>query len=159
GITGSGTEVIPKRQQHDHAPLSFAQERLWFVEKLNPVSGIYNIPLALRLTGDLNIEALEFALTEIVRRHEVLRTRYETRDHQPVQVVEMQFTRKLPVLDLSNVSGDKLETELKHIINEEADLSFDLSQTPIMRARLLRLGDNEHVFLLTLHHIAGDGWS
>src|SRR5262249_29555286 len=79
--------------------------------------------------------------------------------HQPVQVVEMQFTRKLPVLDLSNVSGDKLETELKHIINEEADLSFDLSQTPIMRARLLRLGDNEHVFLLTLHHIAGDGWS
>jgi amino acid adenylation domain-containing protein/non-ribosomal peptide synthase protein (TIGR01720 family) len=137
-------------------PVSFAQQRLWFLHQVNPQSPAYNVPVAVRLTGDLRHEALERALGEIVRRHEVLRTVFADVRGEPVQVITPARPFSVPIIDLPFESR---ESEVRRLVTEEAERPFDLAQGPMLRARLLRFGEGEYVALLTMHHIVSDGWS
>jgi amino acid adenylation domain-containing protein len=140
-------------------PLSFAQERLWFLAQLDAASAAYNIPNALRLRGPLDVPLLARTLSEIVRRHEVLRTTFGEVDGQPVQVVHPPSPCPLPVIDLRALPGSLRQAEVDRRVAIEAARPFDLAAGPLLRTSLVRLGDEEHVALLTLHHIVSDGWS
>jgi amino acid adenylation domain-containing protein len=140
-------------------PLSFAQQRLWFIDQLEPNSSLYNIPVAVRLTGSLDIPALERTLSEIVRRHEVLRTTFTQAETRPRQVINPAMSIKLPVTDLRELTDEEREAEVTRLASEEAHRPFDLSGGPLLRVELLKLSDDEHVALLTMHHIVSDGWS
>jgi len=149
------TQTIPRRQTLSYAPLSFAQQRLWFLHQLEPDSIAYNMPTALRLTGRLNTDALEWSINEIIRRHEILRTTFRLIDNQPVQIIAEQLMLKLPVVDLQTAE----EREVMRLATEEARRLFDLETGPLVRARLLRLNAEEWVLIFTMHHIISDGWS
>ncbi len=140
-------------------PLSFAQERLWFLDQLEPGSDFYNVPMALRLRGALDAGALERALGEIVRRHEVLRTAFPERDGAPVQEVAPFAGFALPVEDLSGLGEAAREAEVRRRAAEDAARPFDLAAGPLLRLGLLRLGDAEHVLLACMHHVVCDEWS
>jgi amino acid adenylation domain-containing protein len=145
---------------HDgQLPLSFAQQRMWFLDQLEPNSDFYNLPAAMRLTGSLNVDALTSALNEVIRRHESLRTSFVTIDGKPVQVISPTLSLAVPVLDLSEVPEAEREGEARRRAQEEARRPFKLDQAPLLRATLLRLAIDEHVVLLTMHHIVSDGWS
>ncbi|HLL85120.1 MAG TPA: condensation domain-containing protein, partial [Longimicrobium sp.] len=139
-------------------PLSFGQERLWFLERLTPGSAAYHVPLALPLTGALDVKALEGAWSEIVRRHEVLRTRYVEVDGAPAQAIEPAAPVAIPVEDLSRLPETDREGELRRWRASEAARPFDLAEAPL-RLRLIRMAEEEHVLLVCLHHIATDAWS
>ncbi|HET7231076.1 MAG TPA: amino acid adenylation domain-containing protein, partial [Longimicrobium sp.] len=158
----AGLPVLPPVVSVERAgalPLSFAQERLWFLDRLDPGSATYNIPVAWRLGGALDGAALERALGEIVRRHEALRTTFAEVDGAPVQVVAPFAGFALPVEDLSALSDADREAAVRRRAGEEARRPFDLSAGPLFRAALLRLGGEDHVLLLSMHHIVSDGWS
>ena len=140
-------------------PLSFAQQRLWFIDQLEPDGALYNSPFAATLLGQLNVDAFEQTLNEILRRHEILRTTFEFVDGQPVQVVHPAERLELPVIDLSYVSAERREEEAMRFARDEAVQPFDLSQGPLLRVKLLRLDENKHIVLLTMHHIVTDEWS
>jgi amino acid adenylation domain-containing protein len=140
-------------------PLSFAQQRLWFIDQLEPQTALYNIPAAVRLSGQLDIPALEGTLSEIVRRHEVLRTTFTQAETRPIQVINAAMNIKLPVADLRGLTETEREAEVARLAGDEARRPFDLSEGPLLRAGLLKLADDEHVALLTMHHIVSDGWS
>jgi amino acid adenylation domain-containing protein len=140
-------------------PLSFAQERLWFIDRLEPGSAVYNIPVAWRLGGALDVDALERSLGEIVRRHEALRTVFAEADGSPVQVITPFGGFALPVEDLSGPGEADREAAVRRRAGEEARRPFDLAAGPLFRAALLRLGQGDHVLLLTMHHVVSDGWS
>ena len=140
-------------------PLSFAQERLWFLSRMEPESPFYNVPAALRLGGALDAAALERALGQVVRRHEALRTTLRERDGAPVQVVAPFAGFALPVEDLSALAGAEREAAVRRRASEEAARPFDLPAGPLFRARLLRLADDDHALLLCMHHVVSDGWS
>jgi amino acid adenylation domain-containing protein len=140
-------------------PASFAQQRLWFIEQLQPGNPTYHLAAAARLTGRLDARALEAALTEIVCRHEVLRTTFAEVDGRPVQVVNPAAAVSLPPVELAGRSPQEREAEVQRLAAEDVHLPFDLTRGPLLRARLLRLADEEHVLLLTMHHIVTDGWS
>ncbi|HYH80726.1 MAG TPA: condensation domain-containing protein, partial [Longimicrobium sp.] len=140
-------------------PLSFAQERLWFIDRLEPGSAVYNISLAWRLAGALDERALERSLSEIVRRHEALRTVFAEVDGSPVQVIAPFGGFVVPVEDLSVLGEVEREAALRRRAGEEALQPFDLAAGPLFRAALLRLGAEDHVLLLSMHHIVSDGWS
>ncbi|HEU4562041.1 MAG TPA: condensation domain-containing protein, partial [Longimicrobium sp.] len=140
-------------------PLSFAQERLWFIDRLDPGSTVYNMALPLRLRGALDVGALERALGEIVRRHEALRTTFTDVDGSPVQVIAPFDGFVVPVEDLSALGEADREAAVRRRAGEEAARPFDLSAGPLFRAALLRLGEEDHVLLLGMHHIVSDGWS
>ena len=150
--------ILPVPRNGDLA-LSFAQQRLWFFDQLEPGLSAYNIPAAVRLKGPLNLAALEQSLNEIVKRHESLRTTFGKVDGRPTQVIAPTLTIKLPVVDLRELPASERETEVRRLVTAEAQRPFDLSQGPLMRGTVLRLGDEEHVGLLTMHHIVSDGWS
>ncbi|HEX2078036.1 MAG TPA: condensation domain-containing protein, partial [Longimicrobium sp.] len=141
------------------APTSFAQERLWFIDRLEPGSAVYNLSVARRLEGALDEAALERSLGEIVRRHESLRTTFGEVDGSPVQVIAPFGGFSLPVEDLSALSEADREAAVGRRAGEEAARPFDLSAGPLFRAALLRLGAQEHVLLLSMHHIVSDAWS
>ena len=140
-------------------PVSFAQQRLWFLDQLEPESSFYNIPAAVRLTGPLNMAALKGSLNEIVRRHESLRTTFETINGEPAQVVVPSLDLALPMIDLGELPESRREAELRRLVIEEGRRPFNLARSPLLRARLLRLRDSEYVLLLTMHHIISDDWS
>jgi len=140
-------------------PLSFAQERLWFLDQLMPDSAFYNMPAAVRVTGRLDVEALRRSLNAIVSRHEVLRTSFVERDGRTVQVVAPRRDVDLPAIDLSAHSQRARDEAVQRMAAEAARMKFDLSTGPLLRVQLLRLRDEEHVFLMTMHHIVSDGWS
>jgi amino acid adenylation domain-containing protein len=150
--------ILPVPRNGDLA-LSFAQQRLWFFDQLEPGLSAYNIPAAVRLKGPLNLAALERSLNEIVKRHESLRTTFGKVDGRPTQVIAPTLTIHLPVVDLRKLPASKRETEVRRLVTAEAQRPFDLSQGPLLRGTVLRLGDEEHVGLLTMHHIVSDGWS
>ncbi len=150
---------IPKRTGQAPAPLSFAQQRLWFLDQLLPGLSAYNIAGTLRLDGALDLAALARSLDEIVRRHEALRTTIQAVDGQAVQVVAQRLSISLPMVDLTGLSADERESIALALATEEANLPFDLATGPLVRTRLLRLGVRAHVLVLTVHHIAADGWS
>ena len=140
-------------------PLSFAQQRLWLLNQLEPESPAYNIPVALRLSGELNVAALERALGEIIKRHEVLRTTFAVKDGTPIQVIGSATPFRLALIDLSALPDDEREQETLVRAAREAARPFDLEQGPLLRVALLKLSEHEHVALLTMHHIVSDGWS
>jgi amino acid adenylation domain-containing protein len=150
--------ILPVPRNGDLA-LSFAQQRLWFFDQLEPGLPAYNIPAAVRLKGPLNLAALEQSLNEIVKRHESLRTTFGKVEGRPTQVIAPTLTIKLPVVDLRKLPASERETEVRRLVTAEAQRPFDLSQGPLLRGTVLRLGDEEHVGLLTMHHIVSDGWS
>ena len=150
--------IVPIPRDRD-LPLSFAQQRLWFLDQLEPSGAAYNIPFAFRLTGRLIVVALERSLSEILRRHEALRTTFPVADERPLQVIAAALAVTLGVVDLRELSEIQREAEARRLATEEAQQPFDLAHGPLMRASLLRLGEEEHVLLLTLHHIVSDGWS
>jgi non-ribosomal peptide synthetase component F len=140
-------------------PLSFAQQRLWFLHQMDPSSAAYNMPLAFRLSGRLEVEALQWSLDEIVRRHEILRTTFDVLDQVPAQLVAAIGDLKLAVTDFSSLPPSVSEAEAEMLASEETQRPFDLANGPLIRARLMRLGAIEHVLLVTMHHIISDGWS
>ncbi|HYH82072.1 MAG TPA: condensation domain-containing protein, partial [Longimicrobium sp.] len=158
----AGLPVLPPVVPVDRdrpLPLSFAQERLWFLDRLEGGSAPYNIPAALRFTGALDVDALERSLGEIVRRHESLRTVFREVDGGAVQVIAPFAGFALPVDDLSGLHETARETEVRRRAREDAARPFDLAEGPLFRAALLRVADEEHVLLLCIHHIVSDGWS
>jgi hypothetical protein len=140
-------------------PLSYAQQRLWFLDQIEPNSSLYNIPRAVRLTGPLNVEALQRSLDTIVARHEALRTIFGSIDGSPVQVISPARTLTIKVVDLQDLPATERESEVQRLATEEAQRPFELSKGPLLRATLLKLNKEDHVFLLTIHHIISDGWS
>src|SRR5688572_26820109 len=153
----SPERVIPRRTERDSAPLSFAQERLWFLDQLEPGSAAYNMPGAVWLEGDLNVVALERSLNEIVRRHEILRTTFPAESGRPVQVIAASLSLSLSFIDLSHLPDG--ESEARRLAREEAEKPFDLACGPLLRTTLVRLSAECHLLLVTLHHIVADGWS
>jgi amino acid adenylation domain-containing protein len=150
--------ILPVPRNGDLA-LSFAQQRLWFFDRLEPANPAYNISAAVRLKGPLNLTALEQSLNEIVKRHESLRTTFGDVDGRPSQLIAPNLTIKLPVIDLRSLPAGEREKEVRRWVTAEAQLPFDLSQGPLLRGTVLWLDDAEHVGLLTMHHIVSDGWS
>ncbi len=159
--TGEAAVLPPIRRvpRNRSMPLSFAQQRLWFLDQLDPDNPLYNVPLAMRLTGALEVEPLKRALNEIVRRHEILRTRYEVEDDLPVQVIADEEEIEVPVEDLSHLPADEQEAAVRRTAIEKGRHVFNLRTGPVFRASLLKLAETDHVLLLNSHHIANDGWS
>lgn len=140
-------------------PLSYAQERLWVLDQIEPNNPLYNIPRTLRLRGALRVDALERALNEIVRRHESQRTSFSKQDGHPVQVIAPAMPIPLDIRDLTPLPADKREEEARRLAIAEIMRPFDLSLTPLVRALLVRLDMDDHVLQLTMHHIISDAWS
>ncbi len=140
-------------------PLSFGQQRLWFIHQLEPNLPLYNIPTAYRLKGNLNVVALEQCLNEIVRRHEALRTTFKIVNGQPMQIIHPKLIIELPVVNLQMFPRDEREEGIVRLIEEEARHAFDLISSPLIRAQILRIEPEEHILLLTIHHIVFDDWS
>jgi len=154
----SGGEIKRRARQSNVSPISFAQERLWFLDQLEP--GVpYNLPFALRLFGPLNVKRLERCVNEIVERHEILRTTFAQVAEQPVQIIAPRLTLSIPVVDLSQLSAVERETEAQRLISEAAWRNFDLSRGPLVSCEVLRLAEEEYIWMLTMHHIITDGWS
>ncbi len=156
--------AIPRRPADTVLPLSFAQERLWFLDQLTPGSYVYNIPGVLILSGRLDVAALAAAFAEVVRRHESLRTVFHAPAGEPVQVVLPPFATPLPVIDLTALPEEARAAAAERLRRAEMTRGFDLARGPLLRACLLRLAaggapDRRHLLLLNFHHIAFDGWS
>ena len=155
-------EVLWEDTQEDEVfvfPASFGQQRLWFLDQFEPGSPYYNIPMAVRLRGSLNVPVLNRVINEIIRRHESLRTTFATIDNKPVQIIHPKM--QLPVLftDFSNFTKEQQEIESKRMLSNEARHSFNLQAGPLIRIHLVRLSREEHLALLNMHHIVSDGWS
>lgn len=140
-------------------PLSFAQQRLWVLTQLDPDGAAYNLPIALRLSGTLDVQALEGSITEVLRRHEALRTIFSQMEGQSVQSVMPPSAMTIPIVSLEQVRGPERNAALLRLATAEAQRPFELAYGPMLRVTLLRLGVQEHVLLLTMHHIVSDAWS
>jgi len=151
--------LLQEGSKVDVAPLSFGQERIWFLTRLEPNNPFYNIPVPRRLSGELDVTALQQALGEIVRRHESLRTRFESEGGVPRQVIDEPQEWRLKLVDLSGKEEKEKLRVAERIATEEAQRPFVLAKEWGMRAQLLRLAHREHILLLTMHHIVSDGWS
>src|ERR1051325_2446491 len=159
GIGEAKSERIPRRTESGPAALSFAQQRLWFLDQLEPESPLYNIHAAVNLSGPLNVPVLQRSMGEILRRHEILRTTFTVIDDRPVQAINKNVVFKLPVNDLQELDETQRHARVSAWAEEEARRLFDLTKGPLLRANLLRLRETEHVLLLTIHHIVSDAWS
>jgi amino acid adenylation domain-containing protein len=141
------------------APSSFAQERLWILHQLEPGSTVYKFSEALRIRGTLKVAALEQSLNEIIRRHEALRTTFSSSEGKPAQIISSSLNLSLPVVDLTDGSNKEREDKARRLAGDEAQRPFDLARGPLLRATLLRLGEEDHVLLLNMHSIVSDTWS
>jgi myxalamid-type nonribosomal peptide synthetase MxaA len=157
-VASAQTSIQPVSHQQA-LPLSFAQQRLWFLDQLQPSSPLYNIPAALRLKGPLNVGVLQQSLNAVVQRHEVLRTTFKTVEGQPVQVIAPTLAVPLPIVNLQSLPPAEQDAHVLQLANQEAQQPFDLAQGTLVRLTLLRLTEEEHVVLFTMHHIVSDGWS
>ena len=156
-----GVQTLPLLpvSRDKHLPLSFAQQRLWFLDQYEPNSSVYNMPRALRLSGSLNVAALEQSINEIVDRHEALRTSFSMVEGNPVQIIAPSLSLALPVVDLSDLTESERQDEAQRVAEDEAHRPFDLVRGPLLRVKLLRLEEQDHILFITLHHIVCDGWS
>ncbi|WP_375328979.1 amino acid adenylation domain-containing protein [Microcystis sp. BLCC-F210] len=157
--TGLGLKlpsIVPVNREDD-IPLSWAQERLWFVNQLEGESGAYTIDLTMRLRGNLNVKALEKAFQAIIQRHEPLRTQFKLKDNKPIQAIDPNVTFTLPVVNLQNLSHS--EQQVKNLLLAAASEPFDLESGSVLRVKLWQVKTEEYVLLLAIHHIAADGWS
>ncbi|WP_288100270.1 condensation domain-containing protein, partial [Herbaspirillum sp.] len=139
--------------------LSFAQQRLWFVDQFEPGSPMYNMPSAVRVSGRLDPAVLARTLNEIVRRHEALRTTFRNAAGRPVQEIAPALELALPLIELRGLAPELRESEARRLATAEARRPFDFSRGPLLRATVVRLADEDHAVLLTMHHIVSDGWS
>ena len=161
-LRGAGTSQAPplvRVPRTEALPLSFAQQRLWVVDRLEPDSPAYNMPAALRLRGAPDLPTLRASLDALVARHETLRTVFAERDGRPVQVIHPPAPVPLPLLDLRGLPAGAREEEARRLSGAEAMRPFDLERGPLLRGTLLRLAEDDHVLLFTLHHVVSDGWS
>jgi amino acid adenylation domain-containing protein len=140
-------------------PLSFAQERLWFIEQFQPGLSVYNLPVVLRFPGPVKATDMAAALAELMRRHEILRTTFTTDGSRPVQRVALPGPVDLPVIDMTGLPPQIREAEVQRLASEDAQTAFDLENGPLIRARLIDISTDDHILLLTTHHIVSDGWS
>jgi amino acid adenylation domain-containing protein len=159
GITVETEQPIRRRGGDTDLPLSSAQQRLWMLHQLEPHSAVYNVPMGLRLTGQLQAAALEQALNNIVARHETLRTTFSHKQGIPVQVVQPAAPLTLATVDLQSIPHEVREQHLHGLLASESRKAFDLAQGPLLRAVLYKLSLEEHLLLVNMHHIASDGWS
>ena len=150
---------IQRRAERGRAPLSFSQLRLWFLDQLVPGSASYLIPMAMRLQGVLDPDALEVSLKELTRRHEILRTSFVSVEGQPSQVITPELVITLPLVNLKDVAERERDTLVHKFVFEESQRPFNLSEAPLWRAKLLSLDTDDHVLLLMMHHIIADEWS
>ena len=157
--SGTGETSFAVMERPARLPLSYGQQRLWFLDQLEPGSPFYNVVLRWRLRGALDIAVLESALSEIVARHEALRTTYVVDGADPVQVISLPRPVVVPVIDLSSIEESKRRESALAAIAEETRSPFDLGKGPVFRAKLLKLSETDHVLVLNTHHIAIDGWS
>jgi|CXWL01.1.fsa_nt_gi amino acid adenylation domain-containing protein/non-ribosomal peptide synthase protein (TIGR01720 family) len=159
----SRSSVILQRTGHEQIPLSFSQQRLWFLNQFDSQNVAYNLSATLKLRGRLNVEAVEHCFNEIIRRHEVLRTAFTTRGDNPIQIITPESNFSVAYTDLSNLPGDICAHEALRLAKEEALRPFDLSTGPLLRVCLLGVGEQaakqDYLLFLTLHHIVADGWS
>ena len=158
-VLKSNSESIKPASRQENIPLSFAQQRLWFLSQLEPNSSAYNIPAAVRLTGKLNVAALSKSINEIIRRHEILRTTFTLVDGEAVQVINKSKNLTFPVIDLQLLAENQKQQEVQNLAGLESRKPFDLAQDLLIRTSLIQLSATEHVILLTMHHIVSDGWS
>src|SRR5205085_10309937 len=159
GVSVSASARIPKRPDQDHFPLSFAQQRLWFLEQFDAASPVYNISLAIRLDGPLDLPALAKAFQEVLCRHEVLRATFATFEGQAIQLIAPPTPAPLPLVDLSALPAAQQTGVQESLISTLAQRPFELARGPLVRGAVLRLNPQQHVLSLTLHHIIADGWS
>ncbi|MBW4617798.1 MAG: amino acid adenylation domain-containing protein [Cyanosarcina radialis HA8281-LM2] len=152
-------ETIPPRSHTQNIPLSFAQQRLWFLHEFDPDNAFYNEPIAVKLQGSVNITALEQSLDRIVSRHQALRTNFSTVDGQPIQIIRPSLTILVAVTNLQELSASEQQNAIAQIVISETHQPFDLTEDPLLRVRLLQLNETENVLLLVAHHIVFDGWS
>lgn len=157
GQTMNAPPLVPAPRGAE-LPLSFSQQRLWFLDQMNPGNSAFYIPCVVRLSGDLRVDALEKSFNEIIRRHEALRTNFVSVNGQPAQVIASEMPLSLPVIDLQNITGSD-QAEVERLIIAEAHHPFNLAQGPLLRATLLQLDTQERLLLITMHHIISDGWS
>ena len=158
GLSAAADPIIPRRKNLEEFPLSFAQKRLWFLNHLEP-GPHYNDHFNLRFQGPLQVRVLQWCVDEIVRRHEALRTRFVMEQGEPVQKLAAPFSVPLPVIDLSTLPElERMPAAMKLAV-EEAQAPFNLQSGPLLRTKLLRLAELDYLLLLTVHHIAIDGWS
>jgi amino acid adenylation domain-containing protein len=150
---------ITRRQPDSPLHLSFAQERLWFLDQLNPNSAVFNVPLTVRLSNAIEIEALRRSVNEIVRRHEILRTTFRSEDGRPELLIAPVLHIELPVVDLSVYPESERESHAHTLLSEEERRPFDLTRGPLIRTKLFRLSEQDHRFIVNMHHIVSDGWS
>ena len=155
----SQPQIVRQSRESNLFPLSFAQQRLWFIDQLQPGNSAYNISQSMRLVGWLNVAALEQSFNEVVRRHEVLRTTFTVVDGQPLQVIAPSLSFKLVVIDLQELFQEQRETDVLRLASEEAQQPFDLTKGPLLRVTILQLAAAEYALLLTMHHIVADGWA
>jgi amino acid adenylation domain-containing protein/non-ribosomal peptide synthase protein (TIGR01720 family) len=153
------TSPIVPRAENTELPLSFAQQRLWFLDQLQPNSSFYNIPVGLHILGTLNQVALELSLSEIIHRHEALRTNFIAADGQPTQIIQQQANWTVNFVQLQHLPNSEKEIATQQLAQQQATQAFDLEQGALVRATLVVLSETEHVLLLCMHHIVSDGWS
>ena len=158
GAARSATRIEPVGREAP-LPLSFAQQRLWLMDQIKPGNSAYNLENPILLSGRLNIQALDQILTEIERRHEILRSTFPTVDGKPIQVNTPSQRISLPLVDLSGLPDRHRETVVRKLAFEEASRVFDLERGPLLRSTILRLSTEQHVLLFTVHHIISDAWS
>ena len=149
----------PSDASADVFPASFGQQRLWFLNQLDPASSFYNIPLLARLKGRLNVEALQLALNAIVARHEALRTTFNSADGHLLQLIAPALELNIKQIDLSTLPEGERASTAEQVMGAERETAFDLSHGPLLRVTLVKLSENEHLLSVNLHHICADGWS
>ncbi|MFN4877800.1 MAG: amino acid adenylation domain-containing protein, partial [Aphanizomenon sp.] len=152
------TETILPRPNSEPAPLSFGQEQLWFLSQIQD-NTTYNLPLALQISGSLNISVLEQVITEIVRRHEILRTNFQQIEGKNLQVIRPEINISLQVINLDQITAKQQLKNVERLINQETDKIFNLSEDDLFQSTLYQLNQNSYILLLNMHHIISDGWS
>ncbi|QSJ14564.1 condensation protein [Nostoc sp. UHCC 0702] len=155
----SAIQITPQSRESNRFPLSFAQQRLWFLDQLEPGNPAFNICQSMRLTGLLNVPALEQSFQEVVKRHEILRTTFTVVDGQPLQVINTTAVFKLKLLNLQELSPSQKQTEVLRVADEEAKFTFDLTKDSLLRVTLVQLEETEYALFVSMHHIIADGWS
>ncbi|HZU31810.1 MAG TPA: amino acid adenylation domain-containing protein, partial [Candidatus Angelobacter sp.] len=160
-LGGLAKEQLPvgPHPRPERLPVSFSQERLWFIDQIEGGSTQYHIPEALRLQGMLEVAGVRWAMNEMVKRHESLRTYFAQVDGEPVQYISPELTLDVPLIDLSALALHRQQDELKKALHNEWEEPFNLARGPLLRAKVFKLAEDDHVFLRTFHHIVADGWS
>ncbi|MBA3531020.1 MAG: AMP-dependent synthetase, partial [Ardenticatenales bacterium] len=158
---GAGRRIAPILQpvSLENIPLSFSQQRLWFLDRLASDNTAYNIPVAVQITGNLHLEHLQRSINEIVRRHEALRTSFQVVGEEPLQIIHPPFPVDILIVEVSTLREEEWKQELHRLTLQDASQPFELSQGPLLRLKLLRWSETHHILLLTMHHIISDGWT